>query len=480
MEQRAILKQKIVLWVLIITSSPFFLFRLGELPLYDYDEAHYAEVVKDTLVAGDFSTFKLFGRDWIDKPPLLLWFTMVSVKLLGENEFALRFPTALFGVAAVLGVYLLTFYLTRNFWAAAGAGFILTFSGIFPAAARQLRFDVPLAGAIIFAVYSFIRGWKNPLWYLGFWVFTALGVLLRSFPALFIGPIILIFSFFYNRWEWLKSKYFWWGIPLFLAITAPWHILESLKFGRHFWDIYLGRQIVQRATEAILGGNVTNYDYLKHFILLNEPWFVLVLILIPLILAYYRVRKFSSLEYRLAIASFSAALFIFLAYAMAKTKLIFYLIPVFPFEAIAVSAGALFLFRVFPGRRKKLILITAGSAAFMLAAVSTSYQLFYSPIPYSYPFVYDERDIGQIIKIRNKGHTLYSLDWRAYDTIYYYSGQSSIKPVDRDNLKVGFPPPYFLIMPRPYFKNTEQPGVKTLFAGKYLVLLEANPEEIRR
>lgn len=461
--------QKIFLVALAGFSLFFFLFQLGKLPLYDYDEARYAEVVKETLSSDNRLTFKLRNKESFEKPPLLLWLTMGSVKFIGESEFAMRLPAALFGVAAIWGTYFLARLLTKNYWAALGAGFVLLFSGIFPASGRQLRFDVPLSAAIVFAIHNFVKGWEQPKWYLGFWVWTALGLLVKSAPALFIGPVALVFSAVYGRWGWLKSVYFWLGVPLFFAVAAPWHIYETVKFGSQFWNNYFGYQIFQRATRQILGGGSTNWDYFKHFLFLNEPWFFLIFVVLGFLLVY-RSRKMA--EWRASFASILSGAFIFFVFAVAKTKLMFYLVPVLPFEALSIASGSLFIFRSSFWHYKKEIFAVLGAAVFLFGAASTSYQLFYSNMPYSYPFIYDEREIGRIIKQFDRGHKLYSFDWLAHDTIYYYSGKGYIQSISRDDLKTGFPPPYFMIMPRPYFAKEDQPGVKVLYKGKFLVLLE--------
>lgn len=471
-------KQRLFFWTLILLCSLFFLFQLGKLPLYDYDEAHYAQVVQQTLQSDDLLTFKRLGGEWFEKPPLLLWLSMGSVALFGESEFTMRLPTALFGIAAIWGTYLLTLFLTKNYWAALGAGFVLLFSGMFPAAGRQLRMDAPLAAAIVFAVHSFVKGWEKPKWYLGFWIWTAIGLLLKSVPALFTGPIVLIFSAVYRRWDWLKNGYFWLGIPLFFALVAPWHIYETIKFGSRFWDSYFGFHILRRATEKILGGNVTNWDYLKHFLFLNEPWFMLAIVVGVLLIVYHH-KQFP--EFRLAVASFLSGTFIFLAFALAKTKLMFYLIPILPFEAVAIAAGTLFLFHAAAWQYKKEIFVAVGSIAFLAAVVSTSAQLFYFRAPYSYAYADDEREVGKLIKQYDRGHALYSFDWRAYETIYYYSGRKHIELVEQEQLKTGFSPPYFLIMPRPYLRNREQTGLALRYEGRYLVLLEAGvPESAKK
>lgn len=463
-------RQKILLVGLALVSVFVFFFRLGALPLYDYDEAHYAQVVQHTLQSGDFFTLHRAGDAWFEKPPLLLWLTMGSVGVLGENEFAMRLPTALFGIAAVWGAYALTLELTGSFYAAFASGFILLFSGIFPAAARQLRMDGPLTAAIVWAVYAFVRGRDRQSWFLGFWLCAALGFLLKSTPALLAVPIIFIFSAVYWQWDWLQSKYFWLGIPLFFAVVSPWHLYQSAQFGARFWDGYSGFHAWRRATESVLGGDVANADYLWHFFILNEPWFLLLFVLIPLMArAARRARREG---YKAALFSFLAGAFIFLAFALARTKLMFYLVPALPFEAAAIAASALALFRSVGWRHKRRVFLAAGSVAFFVAAISTALQIFYFRAPYAYPFADDERAIGALIKERRAPEKIYAFDWKAYDTIYYYSGKKSIELVSQEDLARGFPVPYYIIFPRAYLPAAERPGTAVRFTGPYLTLVE--------
>ena len=187
----------------------------------------------------------------------------------------------------------------------------------------------------------------------------------------------------------------------------------------------------------------------------------------------YRHKKSEGLN--LALASFFAGVFIFLVFALDRTKLMFYLIPILPFEVMAVAAGSLFLFKAVGWRYKKEIFIILGTAAFLVAITSTSLQIFYFQAPYVYPHAADEREIGKIIKQSYRGQAIYSFDWKAYETINYYSGgyKSNIQLVGKEDLKIGFKPPYFMIMPRVYLSNREQPGLDLLYEGKFLVLWEA-------
>ena len=453
--------------VLLAISSFLLFFRIGTTPLYDYDEAHYAQVVRETLESGDILTMKRFGGTWFEKPPFILWLTMGSVKIFGENELSLRLPSALFGVLAVWGVYLVTYFLTKDYWTALAAASILIFSGMFPASARQFRMDVPLAATVVFALHGFLKGWGNPRWYPAFWVWTGFGVMIKSAPAFLSLPIIIIFSIVYKKWEWLKSFYFWLGTLLFLLLTLPWHVYETLQFGSAFWDSYFGYHIWQRATQKILGGDVTTLDYLYHLGILNEPWFFLSLLLAAVIFLNYK-KQFAG--YQLAVASFLSGILIFLVFAVARTKLIFYLVPILPFEAIFIASATLYLRSLW--RKSERFFKIIGSVALLIGIVSTLLQLFYFKAPYAYSFAEDEREIGKLIKNNDNGHRIYSFGWKAYETIYYYSGKNNIELVSKEELTRGLPIPYFLLMPSTYLPAKEQPGTKVLFAGDQISLIE--------
>lgn len=68
---------------------------------------------------------KSFG-DW--KPAVYAYLAVPSVAVFGLNEWAVRFPSAFFGVAAVLTLYFLIFELFKNKWLAFLSAFFLAIS----------------------------------------------------------------------------------------------------------------------------------------------------------------------------------------------------------------------------------------------------------------------------------------------------------------------------------------------------------------
>jgi 4-amino-4-deoxy-L-arabinose transferase-like glycosyltransferase len=87
------------------------LYRLGERPLWWWDESFYAVAARLALDRGHWVVPHTAGFDrlapypFLEKPPLAIWLEAVSVGLLGPTEFAVRLPSALAAVGCVLLAY---------------------------------------------------------------------------------------------------------------------------------------------------------------------------------------------------------------------------------------------------------------------------------------------------------------------------------------------------------------------------------------
>jgi 4-amino-4-deoxy-L-arabinose transferase-like glycosyltransferase len=73
--------------------------RLGYPSLMDPDEAHYAELTREMLRAGNWLVPLLDGQPYIDKPILFHWLQGAAMTLLGPTELAVRLPSALAALA---------------------------------------------------------------------------------------------------------------------------------------------------------------------------------------------------------------------------------------------------------------------------------------------------------------------------------------------------------------------------------------------
>jgi 4-amino-4-deoxy-L-arabinose transferase-like glycosyltransferase len=458
-------------------------------PLVDYDEATYAKVTMDTLASGDVLSLSKSGTPWFEKPPLYFWLTMGAVKVFGEHEFAFRIPSVAASLAALVLVYLLTKELTDSSLAAAIAFLVLLFTPPFFVFAREARLDSGVIMAILAALFFCIRGWRKEKYL--FWIFPALaiGFLFKSVVALLAIPLMLLYSIGYRQWAWLKSRQLWRGISLAFLVLAPWHILQSLKFGMDFWNSYIFQHVFERAVSTITGtGNY--YDYLNILWRFFSPWLWVVLGCI-LFLMFMRLRmpdapKYPFPQKHVFVPLFSAV-FIIVLFTMARTHLSTYIMPAFPFFARFVAIAVYYFSLLF---RKEAI----AALVFLLVCLVAfgAFKSFRTLDALVKPWDYEERDIGMLYKKANaralngaEKTPLYVLDWPRLETLAYY-GDAELQHIDPRT--VGgreLKAPFYLVTHTNalnYLKSgdrvfaADDERVRELYSGKVLVLFYSDKD----
>lgn len=93
--------------------SALYLVMLGGSYLWDWDETVYAAAAKQMYERDDWIVPIVTYRDdgtpfYGDKPILMYWGMILSFHVFGTNEFAARFPSAVYGILSLLLVYQLT------------------------------------------------------------------------------------------------------------------------------------------------------------------------------------------------------------------------------------------------------------------------------------------------------------------------------------------------------------------------------------
>src|SRR5690606_23223426 len=81
-------------WLTLLAALLLPLVSMMIVPFYDTSEPRYAEIARVMAQSGDWITpwFKP-GLPFWGKPPLSFWAQALSMKILGVNEFAARFPS---------------------------------------------------------------------------------------------------------------------------------------------------------------------------------------------------------------------------------------------------------------------------------------------------------------------------------------------------------------------------------------------------
>jgi len=216
------------LGVLFLLALLFLFVGLGSMGLTDRDEGRNAEAGREMLESGDWISPTFNYEPRYAKPALVYWLMSLSYQTFGVNEFAARFPSALFGTLLVLLQYLFV----ARFCGAATALFsalMLLLNLEIIGLSRMALTDAVLIFWTTFSLFGFWLGfqgasherWGRWLFYLGIGVAT-----LAKGPVGFLVPLVTVALFFTATGQW--KRFFREGSPLsgallFLAVALPWY-----------------------------------------------------------------------------------------------------------------------------------------------------------------------------------------------------------------------------------------------------------------
>ena len=223
-------------WQFILLWCSLGLLPLGLRPLWEPDEARYAEIPREMLATGDWLTPHLNGVLYFEKPPLQYWLSAVCLRLFGSHDLVARLPLALASLLALGCAYVLARRLGARhpIWAAfmvatALLGFvchqILTLDALFSAfLVLALTFGIE-------AVWARVEGRPHLGRLLGAFAALAAAMLTKGLaaPVLLGGTLGLSLAFAWRnpalRRAVLAVGFHPAGWGLFLALAAPWFVL---------------------------------------------------------------------------------------------------------------------------------------------------------------------------------------------------------------------------------------------------------------
>jgi 4-amino-4-deoxy-L-arabinose transferase-like glycosyltransferase len=225
---------------LAVLIASLWLATLSARPLFNPDEGRYAEIPREMLGGGDWVIPHLNGLAYIEKPPLQYWATALCYRVFGPTEFAARLYTAL----CALSVLCLVWLAARRLWGLQDgwrASALLSGMLMFVVLGQLLTLDMSLTFYMTLSLVAFVLAQtaaKARPWMLLAWAATACGVLTKGLVAAALPAAVLILYSGYSRdfgpWRRLHLK---WGLPLFLAITVPWHWLAAARL-KDFLDFF--------------------------------------------------------------------------------------------------------------------------------------------------------------------------------------------------------------------------------------------------
>lgn len=116
-------QSNLYLTIIILSGILFFIPFLGRVHLFDWDEINFAESAREMIVTGNYHRVQINFQPFWEKPPFFFWLQVAAMKVFGVNEFAARFPNAVFGI-----ITLVTFFLIGKKYKSPQFGFIWAIS----------------------------------------------------------------------------------------------------------------------------------------------------------------------------------------------------------------------------------------------------------------------------------------------------------------------------------------------------------------
>ncbi len=253
-----LLERRSIQWsVLVALWAVIYLATLQSPSFFDDADSIHAEAVREMVQTGDWITLKINnGIRYLEKAPLMYWFSAVSVSLFGLSEWAIRLPVALFALLLTLLLHAFgsRFFDTRTGFYAA----LVYLASLGPFAFTRIYLpDVILAFFMTCCFYGCLSilhepeparrlfGRLDPR-VPGIYAAAALGVLTKGLiGVIFVGAVALAHMLVSGRWDMIRRLQPIPGAAIFLVVGAPWHLAAGFANPGFFWFYFMNEHVLR-------------------------------------------------------------------------------------------------------------------------------------------------------------------------------------------------------------------------------------------
>lgn len=352
-----------------------FFHNIWSYALMDVDESRYVSMSKDMFNTKDFLTLYLNNEFFFEKPPLYFWGECLSFALFGKiTEFTARFPVALYGTLCGFLTYFIGRKIVSRTYGVVSA-LILSTSLEFLILSKFAILDIVVATCVWFSLcFGMLTTFceeknKKYFWWL-FYIFSGLAVMAKGIPGFVVPFGSMFFIYIFNSFlakkgdaeqkqatfkEIFKPQYLLVGFILFFLITLPWHIVMLKIHDPLFFQEYVIKHHIAR----FLGSNEIGRQQPFYFYFLTILWGFFPWIISGLVVlirkCFKRDFKFTGLNdtQRFLVYNAIIAIFTLLFFSSSKTKLITYILPIYP--SLACLAGYIWTKYIEKGEYRRFI-----------------------------------------------------------------------------------------------------------------------------
>ncbi len=326
---------------------------LGLRPLFTPDEPRYAEIARELIVHNDWVVPKINNLRYFEKPIMGHWLNAASLKLFGENNFAVRFASALAAGLAALALFMLLKKFAGDSMALWGTVIFLSSILVYGIGTFAVL-DGPTSFFLTSAMTGFFFAYMEKQWntrkvsaLLLFGFFCGLAFLTKGFLA-FVVPAIIIGPFLIWEKRWKELFILPWIPALAVIVTAmPWSLMIHFR-DNDFWNYFFWVEHVQRFLQKEESQHPSPFWFFIPVVIAGSiPW----LFLTQSIISGYKNRCAEAFKQPLMRYAACWLVFPFLFFSASSGKLATYILPCFPPIAILIAYGLdNFLARNKPGK----------------------------------------------------------------------------------------------------------------------------------
>ncbi len=222
------------------------------MPATDRDEARFAQATRQMLDTGDYVRIRFHDEERNKKPVGIHWAQAASVRaveVLGLGNRTQIWPYRIPSLLGALLAVLATWHWGRGIVgrrAAFLAAAMLAGSLVLVAEAHIAKTDAALLASIAAAMGLFAQAYLRPLEFTarqaaGFWLALGVGILLKG-PIAPMVPLLagITLAVADRGAPWLRALRPAWGVPLMLAVAAPWLVAIGIATEGRFFSQAVG------------------------------------------------------------------------------------------------------------------------------------------------------------------------------------------------------------------------------------------------
>lgn len=185
--------------IILIAIIVFFV-KINAYPLHNWDEAWYAQVIKDMSQNPDHILLPFWnGRHFFDNSPLYFWLSLPIVKLFGAGAWQVRFISAAAATISTFLVYLIGKKLKDEKLGFISALVFLTLGQVV-IRFRDGNLDALLTGLTLASFYFYLKSEGSKKFTILCGLSIGLSALVKAWGTALLGPfLITTYAFFKNK-----------------------------------------------------------------------------------------------------------------------------------------------------------------------------------------------------------------------------------------------------------------------------------------